>query len=59
MCQDESDRAGHHRRRGAGNRHSRLHGAGADALAWLGEQGLEQLGTQFRIPLFNHFYRQR
>ncbi len=25
----------------------------------LGEQGLEQLGTQFRIPLFNHFYRQR
>ena len=25
----------------------------------LGEQGLEQLGTHFRIPLFNHFYRQR
>lgn len=25
----------------------------------LGEQGLEHLGTQFRIPLFNHFYRQR
>lgn len=25
----------------------------------LGEQGLEKLGTQFRIPLFNHFYRQR
>lgn len=25
----------------------------------LGEQGLELLGTQFRIPLFNHFYRQR
>ncbi len=25
----------------------------------LGEQGLEQLGTRFRIPLFNHFYRQR
>lgn len=25
----------------------------------LGEQGLEQLGRQFRIPLFNHFYRQR
>jgi CRISPR-associated protein Csm1 len=25
----------------------------------LGEQGLEQLGSKFRIPLFNHFYRQR
>lgn len=25
----------------------------------LGEQGVEQLGTRFRIPLFNHFYRQR
>ena len=25
----------------------------------LGTQGLEQLGTLFRIPLFNHFYRQR
>ena len=25
----------------------------------VGEQGLEHLGTQFRIPLFNHFYRQR
>lgn len=25
----------------------------------LGKQGLELLGTQFRIPLFNHFYRQR
>lgn len=25
----------------------------------LGEQGLQQLGTRFRIPLFNHFYRQR
>ncbi len=25
----------------------------------LGEQGLERLGSKFRIPLFNHFYRQR
>jgi CRISPR-associated protein Csm1 len=25
----------------------------------LGEHGIEQLGTRFRIPLFNHFYRQR
>ena len=25
----------------------------------LGEQGLEKLGSKFRIPLFNHFYRQR
>lgn len=25
----------------------------------LGEHGLARLGTQFRIPLFNHFYRQR
>lgn len=25
----------------------------------LGEQGIHQLGTRFRIPLFNHFYRQR
>ena len=25
----------------------------------LGEQGLGQLGTKFRIPLFNYFYRQR
>lgn len=28
----------------------------ADAL---GEQGINQLGARFRIPLFNHFYRQR
>jgi CRISPR-associated protein Csm1 len=25
----------------------------------LGEQGINELGTRFRIPLFNHFYRQR
>lgn len=25
----------------------------------LGEKGIAQLGTRFRIPLFNHFYRQR
>lgn len=25
----------------------------------LGEQGIKELGTQYRIPLFNHFYRQR
>lgn len=25
----------------------------------LGEQGINQLGTRYRIPLFNHFYRQR
>ena len=25
----------------------------------VGEQGLEQLGSKFRIPLFNHFYQQR
>jgi CRISPR-associated protein Csm1 len=25
----------------------------------LGEQGIHDLGTRYRIPLFNHFYRQR
>ncbi len=25
----------------------------------LGKQGIEDLGTQYRIPLFNHFYSQR
>jgi CRISPR-associated protein Csm1 len=25
----------------------------------LGKQGIEELGTRFRIPLFNHFYSQR
>ena len=25
----------------------------------LGEQGINELGTRYRIPLFNHFYRQR
>ena len=25
----------------------------------LGQQGIEALGTRYRIPLFNHFYRQR
>jgi len=25
----------------------------------LGKQGIEELGTRYRIPLFNHFYRQR
>ena len=25
----------------------------------LGQQGIEELGTRYRIPLFNHFYRQR
>ena len=25
----------------------------------LGKQGIEDLGTRYRIPLFNHFYRQR
>lgn len=25
----------------------------------MGEQGIAQLGTRYRIPLFNHFYRQR
>lgn len=25
----------------------------------LGERGINQLGTRYRIPLFNHFYRQR
>lgn len=25
----------------------------------LGQQGIQELGTRYRIPLFNHFYRQR
>jgi len=25
----------------------------------LGQQGIQDLGTRYRIPLFNHFYRQR
>jgi CRISPR-associated protein Csm1 len=25
----------------------------------LGKQGIEDLGTQYRIPLFNHFYSRR
>ena len=25
----------------------------------LGQKGIEELGTRYRIPLFNHFYRQR
>ena len=30
-----------------------------DLAEQLGEKGIAQLGSQFRIPLFNHFYRQR
>jgi CRISPR-associated protein Csm1 len=30
-----------------------------DLAEQLGEKGIAQLQTQFRIPLFNHFYRQR
>jgi CRISPR-associated protein Csm1 len=30
-----------------------------DLAEQLGEKGIAQLGTRFRIPLFNHFYRQR
>jgi CRISPR-associated protein Csm1 len=30
-----------------------------DLAEQLGEKGIAQLGRQFRIPLFNHFYRQR
>lgn len=30
-----------------------------DISVALGEQGINQLGTRYRIPLFNHFYRQR
>jgi len=30
-----------------------------DLAEQLGEKGISQLGSQYRIPLFNHFYRQR
>ena len=30
-----------------------------DLAEHLGDKGIGQLGTRFRIPLFNHFYRQR
>lgn len=30
-----------------------------DLAEQLGEKGIARLGRQFRIPLFNHFYRQR
>jgi len=30
-----------------------------DLAEQLGEKGIAQLGTRFRIPLFNHFYSQR
>ncbi len=30
-----------------------------DIAEQLGEKGIAQLGRKFRIPLFNHFYRQR
>ena len=30
-----------------------------DLAEQLGEKGIAQLGSRFRIPLFNHFYRQR
>lgn len=30
-----------------------------DLAEQLGEKGIAQLGSKFRIPLFNHFYRQR
>jgi len=33
--------------------------AQAELSVVLGKQGIEELGTQYRIPLFNHFYRQR
>ncbi len=33
--------------------------AQSDLAEHLGEKGIAQLGTRFRIPLFNHFYRQR
>ena len=33
--------------------------AQSDLAEHLGEKGIAQLGGQFRIPLFNHFYRQR
>lgn len=34
-------------------------GAQADLAEQLGDKGIAQLGTRFRIPLFNHFYSQR
>lgn len=33
--------------------------AQSDLAEQLGEKGIAQLGSRFRIPLFNHFYRQR
>ena len=30
-----------------------------DLAEQFGEKGIAQLGTRFRIPLFNHFYSQR
>jgi CRISPR-associated protein Csm1 len=33
--------------------------AQTDLSVALGEQGINALGTRYRIPLFNHFYRQR
>lgn len=33
--------------------------AQADLAKLLGDDGIAKLGTRFRIPLFNHFYRQR
>lgn len=33
--------------------------AQAELSVALGKQGIEELGTSYRIPLFNHFYRQR
>ena len=30
-----------------------------DLAEQLGDKGIAQLGTRFRIPLFNHFYSQR
>ncbi|MEO6322289.1 MAG: type III-A CRISPR-associated protein Cas10/Csm1 [Polaromonas sp.] len=33
--------------------------AQSDLAEQLGEKGIAQLGTKFRIPLFNHFYSQR
>ncbi len=34
-------------------------GAQRDLAEQLGKHGIEDLGTRFRIPLFNHFYSQR
>ena len=33
--------------------------AQSDLAAQLGDKGIAQLGTRYRIPLFNHFYSQR